>query len=476
MSVVTCETLAFRLDSRKILLSEHGYQRDWRGVSQLLGGSNCQHNQLHQVSSPTLVLLQRYRLEPVETLRECLALVGRHDVWDAAESLIERDTSEYERRLDLSGMESDSAGFIENYSNPTAPTDIQLLCVGDAERLRRGESLVQFDALLLYDESDADFAAEIVSRMENRGLLLCERERHLLPGIPIEHEGTMKLIQERCRRVIVVLSPMFLQSPVNNFLTMFASFNGQGFARRSVIPCKLRDCVLPAHLACCSRLDFTRRAGSDTLWQRMFDSLSSHTLPPTTQHPHSSHLLPSTQHAHSSHLPQSTQHRALSQPTDSPDSLSRISGVEESAVSDGVPSSSPLKEKLAGESEDVVPGPDLPSTTLLARILRIPERVFRSKLKSLRSGRTTSPVSPEISSDRTAQSVSMSSPSSSKLHPPDLFSRSSEFLVSSSPIQSASDSGLARKTSKPPSWTSVLKATRKKRKNRSKHSALTPAS
>lgn len=46
-------------------------------------------------------------------------------------------------------------------------------CVeGDAERLRRGESLVQFDALLLYDESDADFAAEIVSRMENRGLLV----------------------------------------------------------------------------------------------------------------------------------------------------------------------------------------------------------------------------------------------------------------------------------------------------------------
>ena len=48
--------------------------------------------------------------------------------------------------------------------------DTPLSLLGDAECLRNGQPLPTFDAFLLYDDGDADFAAEIIQRMEARGI------------------------------------------------------------------------------------------------------------------------------------------------------------------------------------------------------------------------------------------------------------------------------------------------------------------
>lgn len=47
-------------------------------------------------------------------------------------------------------------------------------------------------------------------------------------GIAFEHDAIMKLIAERCRRLLVVVTPSFLQSPANKFFVTFAQALGIG--------------------------------------------------------------------------------------------------------------------------------------------------------------------------------------------------------------------------------------------------------
>ena len=49
----------------------------------------------------------------------------------------------------------------------------------------------------------------------------------LLAGM-FEHSAVMKLISNRCRRLIVVLSDEFVSSDKNTFILDFAQFHGLG--------------------------------------------------------------------------------------------------------------------------------------------------------------------------------------------------------------------------------------------------------
>lgn len=57
---------------------------------------------------------------------------------------------------------------------------------------------------------------------------LCLKDRDLVGGLAFELNGVMRLIEERCARVIVVLSPAFLKSKANTFFTQFAHALGVG--------------------------------------------------------------------------------------------------------------------------------------------------------------------------------------------------------------------------------------------------------
>lgn len=56
---------------------------------------------------------------------------------------------------------------------------------------------------------------------------LCLKDQ-LLGGIIFEHEAVMKLISERCNRLIIIISPNFLKSPANKFFLNYAQALGIG--------------------------------------------------------------------------------------------------------------------------------------------------------------------------------------------------------------------------------------------------------
>lgn len=51
---------------------------------------------------------------------------------------------------------------------------------------------------------------------------LCIRDRDLIGGLQFEHDAIIKLIAERCRRLVVVVSSNFLKSKANKFFVTFA--------------------------------------------------------------------------------------------------------------------------------------------------------------------------------------------------------------------------------------------------------------
>lgn len=86
----------------------------------------------------------------------------------------------------------------------------------------------QYDASILYADDDAKFAADVVTILEQQYKMdIFLKERDLIGGT-IEHEATMQVIAKRSNRLIIILSPAFLESSENKYFTSFAQSIGIG--------------------------------------------------------------------------------------------------------------------------------------------------------------------------------------------------------------------------------------------------------
>lgn len=56
------------------------------------------------------------------------------------------------------------------------------------------------------------------------------KDRDLVGGVAFEHEAVMKLISERCNRLLIIISPSFLKSSANKFFLNYAQALSIGMA------------------------------------------------------------------------------------------------------------------------------------------------------------------------------------------------------------------------------------------------------
>lgn len=59
-------------------------------------------------------------------------------------------------------------------------------------------------------------------------LQLCLKDRDLMAGLPFEHQAVTELISDRCRFVLPIFSPNFLNSEDNKFVVNFSEALGIG--------------------------------------------------------------------------------------------------------------------------------------------------------------------------------------------------------------------------------------------------------
>jgi len=256
----TLRILAQMLNPTKILLSDDGHLRDWRGLAELIGIDMLAIQNFESQSDPFKALFH-HSLKNL-TVLEVIAIfekMDRYDIIDDTQALFESDLSLQNECPNLS---------LKSFENETPVT------IDDSEHIKESGSLLQYDAFILYAREDQEFVNEVIDKMEGEyGLKLCLKDRDLIAGLPFEHQAVTELITNRCRFVVPIFSPNFLNSEENKFFVNFTEALGIEKGCRKVVPCVYQSCSLPKSVSYYSRLDYTKRSQYWDFWSKMNKSL-----------------------------------------------------------------------------------------------------------------------------------------------------------------------------------------------------------
>ena len=264
------QVISTLLNPPKVIPSENGLPRDWRGLAHLSNLTGEMMPLLTTHSDPSAYILtvweQKCKDIMIKDFQAILEELDRWDIVDDTLELFERDAEKYSTLLRKS---QSSAEVIAN------EIDQKVLTVDDLHRLRQGLENQYYDAFLLYADEDVKFATEMLDKLENlHNLKLCLKDRDLIGGVTFEHEAVMTLISERCNRLIVIVSSNFLKSPANKFFLNYAQALGIDKRQRKVIPCLYEKCQLPPQLNYMFILDYNR-VGMYDFWGKLRDSIQT---------------------------------------------------------------------------------------------------------------------------------------------------------------------------------------------------------
>lgn len=257
------------LNPRKLLRTEQGIPRDWQGLAELCGISGELIPSILNDKDPTAKVLKLWHDQSktdatVGKLISYFDQMDRTDVVDDVSPLIAEDLKYYKEHPPNS--KSVAAFDLE--------ADKHILTRDDVMRINEGLEPQRYDAFVLFADDDIDFATELIENMEkNYNLKFCVKERDLVVG-GSEHDAVIKLIAERCGRLIVIISPAFLESNANKFFYSLAQSIAIEQRQRKIIPCIYKECgSLPPELSCYFKLDFRRTGAFFNFWDRLYDSI-----------------------------------------------------------------------------------------------------------------------------------------------------------------------------------------------------------
>ncbi|XP_052862356.1 myeloid differentiation primary response protein MyD88 [Anopheles cruzii] len=267
------ELVAELLNQRRIFTSEDGYFRDWRGAFDVIGLPKSYLALVTANVNPTGYLLDLWTKESDQckrsahlgTLQHVLGYIDRWDIVDDTSKLFEQDAEQFLLKEQKQLTKQMKTGSKEQ---PEAD-DYDIITKDDTYDHKQ-----QYDAFILYADRDIEFASKMVDRLEGRGMRLCLKDRDLLAGSNCEHELLTRLISERCRRLVVIFSKAFVQSPMNAFVVTYAQALQIEKRVRKVIPCVYEECELPQHLKYTFRLDYTRKQKLFDFWDKLAKSIS----------------------------------------------------------------------------------------------------------------------------------------------------------------------------------------------------------
>ncbi|KAL0133561.1 hypothetical protein PUN28_000945 [Cardiocondyla obscurior] len=263
------QSVATMLNPVKVLPSDNGLPRDWRGLAHLLEFSSDIVSLLGSNSDPTmhmLTMLEKNKKNiSIKNFQAMMEEIDRWDIIDDTEALFQSDAERY--------LEQQQRAQVS--AEPIDKSDQEILTLGDIHRLKQGLETQYYDAFLLYAEEDIDFATEMVEKLEKQfDLKLCLKDRDLIAGIEFQHEAVMKLISERCNRLLIIVSPSFLQSPANKFFVNYTQALSIEKRQRKIIPCIYKSCQLPDQLKYIYHLDYNRKGFYD-FWGKLCDSIQA---------------------------------------------------------------------------------------------------------------------------------------------------------------------------------------------------------
>lgn len=257
LRTATLERLGSGLSRPKLILTEDGVLRDWRGLADLANLPFHVKQKLESASDAAQQILtfwggreaegfgkaeQNNQAVTVYHFIEALRKMDRHDVLEDCWSVIVSDC-----RLAKESLSSSSA------LAPKAPVQPE----------------EYFDAMVVFADEDASFAEHLVLRMESAGLKVFVLQRDLTVG-SVEHAAASRIVEKQCDKVVAILSPAFLESPQNLFLTEFAQYVGiRDRSNSKIVPLVLRHCKLPPLLSMYHKIFYDPSRRLVNFWEKL---------------------------------------------------------------------------------------------------------------------------------------------------------------------------------------------------------------
>ncbi|GFQ98317.1 myeloid differentiation primary response protein MyD88, partial [Trichonephila clavata] len=260
------------LNPEQNLLSGDGFARDYRGLAEQMEFGFDDIRNFQRKEDPTMKILEEWTTQPnasIGKLIKFLENMGRHDVIQDLQSRFEKDATVYLQQVEKYKDSPLQVPEVTSCRSQCSQLDeLNILTRDDAFT---GECTL-YDAYISYADEDIHFVYNLVQYLESSGFKLFIRSRDLLAGHS-EYETNMQLIKERCKRVLIVLSPDYLKCPACEVQASFAA--GLGFVERcrKIVPILWKPCQIPLILKFVSRIDFTKPGIQDWIWDTLKSSL-----------------------------------------------------------------------------------------------------------------------------------------------------------------------------------------------------------
>ena len=169
----TVQAVSVLLEQEKLLATEDGLLRDWRGVAELSGLakdnivyqkiSNCKEGHFAE----TFGAWKKLPGASTKDLCSVLQKIDRFDVWDDVAEKVAEDVQLATETAAKKGLDLKNLA-VTDLARKRIETEEDALTYEDLDCLNRGQPLPKYDAFILYSEEDADTVADIVKNLENQ--------------------------------------------------------------------------------------------------------------------------------------------------------------------------------------------------------------------------------------------------------------------------------------------------------------------
>ncbi|XP_060660890.1 myeloid differentiation primary response protein MyD88-like [Drosophila nasuta] len=281
----TKRQLSCMLNRKKVLRTEDGYERDWRGIAYLAKLTNLINENVPKPMDAVLSTWIQHNPNTAEVgyLEQYLGIIDRWDVQDDIKENIIKDTERFnlkkqqrEQLQELSRSSPPPSLELREKNNNSLAQPVNILTLDDEKCLQMGLPLPRYNACVLYAEADIEHAKNIMENLEyppyNMKLFL--KHRDILPGVPFEHVELSEFMTHRCNHLIVVLTEEFLSSRENTYLVNFTQKLQIESHRRKIIPIVYNyKMALPQTLSIYTRLVYEQHSALFNFWNRLASSL-----------------------------------------------------------------------------------------------------------------------------------------------------------------------------------------------------------
>ncbi|XP_033731820.1 myeloid differentiation primary response protein MyD88-like [Pecten maximus] len=265
----------------EVVDEETGYVNDYNGLAEFVGFSYLEIEHFGRQKSPTKELLEKWetrdnlQVSPtVGSLWKGLYILNRFDVMKDCQLAIVKDVEAFirnqKRQQDI--IQPVQSNDVSQSSDHQVKEET-ILCKGDVDN----NYSQYFDAFVSYNHEGKDlhFVMDMIQTLEGEPhkLKLFIPGRDDLPGAA-KYVIEAKLIESRCRKMVIILSNNYLQSSACDFQSKFAHALSPGARAKKLIPVIIEPMtVIPQILRYVSLCDYTKVDLQEWFWNRLSSAI-----------------------------------------------------------------------------------------------------------------------------------------------------------------------------------------------------------